>query len=146
MSVTIIKKTDETEDEQLVTVSSVTAAIGDVLYLPAGAVAWIPLDSSYEGWMRAAVVAKAVISANTTALVREISPYFTVEVTATNNTAVTDNGDRMIPDTQAIVNNTHSDSAAQGACFIQYAMVGATAEKRMLGKWICGSGINPDAT
>ena len=61
--------------------------------------------------------------------------------TCTNNSSTADNGDRMAIGAGAgIVNNSHSDVDTVVVGFIQRGIVGAAADKVIVGEIIYGSG------
>jgi len=140
----IVKDPNATDTIE-VTVSSVTAAVRDLLELDAGATAWTVANASTEHWQRKAIVQKAITSADTVASVILVNPWMLVEADVANNSSADDNGDRMILTDQNTVNNTHSDDTSEEANFVQIAPVGAAADKRILGFFLGGTGVNPDA-
>lgn len=135
-----------TEAEQIeVTVSSVTAAEGDLLELDVGATAWTVADSSTEHWQKKLLLTAPVASTDTLAKGLLLRSNDMVIAETVNNSAAADNGDRMVLTDQNTVNNTGTDNTGQTAVFIQHRPVGAAADKRVLGWFIEGSGVNPDA-
>lgn len=128
-----------------VTVSSVTAAAADLLELNAGATAWTVADSSTQHWEIKAIVVKAVASTDTVADVKLVHPWMLVEADVANNSDAAHNGDRMALTDQNTVNNSASDQTGQTANFVQIAPIGAAADKRILGRFLGGTGVDPDA-
>ena len=134
------------EAEQIeVTVSSVTAVDGDLLELDVGATAWTVADSATEHWQKKLLLTAAVASTDTLAKGILLKSGDLVIAETANNSAAADDGDRMLLTDQNTVNNSGSDSTAEEAIFIQHRPVGAAADKRVLGWFVEGSGVNPDA-
>ena len=134
------------EDAIPLAISSLTLAVGDMLMLNVGATTWVAATSSTAHWQRKAVTIQAATSAMTEVLCQEVFPgqMWVAEVANTADTA--HNGDRMVLTDSNTVNNTGTDSAAKEAVFIQSVPVGALSDKRVMGRIVWGSGVNPDAT
>jgi len=140
----IVKDPNDTDVIE-VTVSSVTAAVRDLLELDIAATAWTIADSATEHWQRKAIVQKAITSADTVASVILVNPWMLIEADSANNSDITHNGDRMLLTDQNTVNNTGTDNTSEEANFVQFGIAGAAADKRILGYFLGGTGVNPDA-
>lgn len=133
------------ENSRLLPISSLTLAIGDLIELDVGAVAWTVADSSTEHWQLKAIVQQAATTAATEALAALVVPGMLVEAEVANSSSANHNGDRMLLTDQNTVNNSGTDSTAEEACFIQLGVIGAATDLRVLGLIVPGTGINPDA-
>ena len=127
-------------------VSSLTAAVGDLLELTAGATTWAATTSSSNYFSRKAIVYKAVVSADTVALCYELNGAEKVKAESANNSNTAHNGDRMLLTDSNTVNNTGTDNTSQNVCFIQDGTSGAVADKRIIGRVIVCPSVDPDAT
>lgn len=127
-------------------ITSLAVTVGDMLALGVGATTWSASASTTQHWQLKAVASETVANTATEVLCRLVKPYQLWIAETAGNSAAADNGDRMVLTDANTVNNTGTDSAAQVACFIQLAPVGAAAEKRVLGIIVQGTGVDPDAT
>ena len=125
-----------------VSVSSLTAAIGDLLELTAGNVNWAKVTSSSNYFSRKAICMETLTSAST-ALVYELNGTELVEVQSANTANTTHNGDRMLATDENTVNNTGTDNTSQNVIFIQEATGRNTTT--IIGRVIVGPSVDPDA-
>lgn len=133
------------ETDEPLPISSLAVASGDALALGIGSTTWSAGAATTEHWQLKAVATETVTTAATTVNARHVLPgQFWVAETA-NNSAAADNGDRMLLTDANTVNNTGTDNTSEEACFIQLGVIGAAAEKRVLGFIVFGTGVNPDA-
>ena len=121
--------------------SSLTAAIGDLLELTAGATTWAKTTSTTDHFTRKAIVMETATSSSSI-LCMELTGTEEVvcDATAAGNTA--HNGDRMALTDENAVNNSGSDVTGQAVAFLQTGIVGTTKVK---GYVLTGSGVDPDA-
>ena len=140
-----VKYSDDSDSIE-VACSSLTASVGDILFLAAGSTTWAAVDGSTEKhWHRKAMVTKAVASASSVE-VKLLYPHDLLKLNTTNNSAAADNGDRMVMSSANTVNNTGTDSTDADAIVVQEAVVGAAADKVALFRLLGGTGVDPDAT
>lgn len=129
----------------LLPISSITVASGDLLMLAVGATTWSLATSAAEHWQRKAIAQEAATTAATEVKAIELDGNELVMAGSANNSNAAHNGDRMLLTDEDQVNNTGTDSTAEEACFLQTGVVGAAADKKILGRVLVGSGVNPDA-
>lgn len=134
------------EDGIPLPISSIAVTVGDMLMLTVGATTWVAGTSSTTHWERKAVAMETVTSAATEVKCQEIFPGQMWIVELANNSDAAHNGDRMVLTDTNTVNNTGTDSAAKEAVFIQYSPLGTNTDKRAIGRFVAGNGVNPDAT
>jgi hypothetical protein len=127
-----------------VPISSITVTIGDLLELVGGATTWTACTATSAHFNRKAIAMENATTAATEVLVQELTGTETVEVDVTNTAAAADNGDLMVLTDKDTVNNTHTTSTTEYACFIQ-DKPGKTTTK-IIGRVLVGNGVNPDAT
>lgn len=145
MAARLVKDPQNTEMIE-VTISSLALAVGDIVELDLGATAWTIANASTEHWQKKAVAAETVTSSATVVKVIPIYAEQTWELDGDSNSASAHDGDRMILSaTAGQVQNTGSDDASQEACFVQERPVGTAADQTLLGHFVEGTGINPDA-
>lgn len=126
-------------------ISSLAVAIGDLLELDVGAVAWTAADANTEHWQKKAVAVGSATTSDTEVLAVEVLPGMKFLAQTANNSAAADNGDRMLLTDTNTVNNTGTDNTSEEACVIQIAPVGAASDKQILCEVVYGTGVNPDA-
>jgi hypothetical protein len=126
-------------------ISSLAVAINDLLELLVGATTWTKCTSSSNYFSRKAIALAATTTAATEVLAYELNGEETVEAESINNSDATHNGDRMVLTDENTVNNTGTDNTSQNVCFMQTGVVGAAADKRILGRVLVGNGVDPDA-
>jgi len=144
MSFGIVKDPGETEVKE-VTISSLTLSPGDMLELNAGATAWTVADASTQHWQKKVVCIEPATSSDTKVKAIVVTDHQSWAVESANNSASADNGDRMILTDKNTVNNTGTDNASQNAIFIQENPVGDATDKKIIGTFKGGAGIDPDA-
>lgn len=121
--------------------SSLTAAVGDLIELTAGATTWAKCTSTSDHFTRKAIVMQAVTSASTV-LAQELKGSEEVVAEANQTAVVTANGDRQTLTDENTVANTGTDVTGQAVSFVQTGIVGTTKVK---GYVLVGSGVDPDA-
>ena len=128
-------------------VSSLTLAVSSMIELDIGATAWTAANASTEHWQKKAVLIEAAASGDTEVKAVLVNDLQTWEVDLDNNSNSSHNGDRMLLSaTAGQVNNTGTDNTSEEACFVQIAEVGPVGDQTCLGKFVGGSGVNPDAS
>lgn len=141
---TLLRSTG-TEEMIPLPISSITVAVGDLLFLTAGTTTWVLGTSSTTHWQQKAIATAAATTAETSVLAVLVIPGQMYEMSSANNSSATHNGDRMVLTDEDQVNNTGTDSTAEQAVFVQYGIIGAVADKRVYGTIVYGSGVDPDA-
>lgn len=146
MSARLVK--DPTNSEaKYIPISSTAFTVGSILELDVGATAWTIANASTEHWQRKAVCIETSTTSDTEIKAIMVNDLQTWEVDTDNNSNSSHNGDRMLLSaTAGKVNNAGTDDTSEEACFVQEAPVGAAADKKIIGKFVGGTGINPDAT
>lgn len=145
----ILKSDPQNTGFELVGMNNTTAAVGDLFCLAVGATYYtLATDSGTPimHWSRKAVVTEAVTTASDYAKVIPVNVNQVWEAESANNSNASHNGDRMIITDQNTINNTGTDSADADAVVVQVGTIGAVSDKRILVKFLVGSGANPDAT
>lgn len=146
MAFRLVKDPTNSEAKYL-PISSTAFTVGTCLELDIGATAWTIANASSEAFQRKAVCTETSTTSDTEIKAIEVNELQTWDVDCDNNSNADHNGDRMLLSaTAGQVNNTGSDDTSQEACFVQDAPVGATADGRILGKFMGCSGVNPDAS
>jgi len=140
-----IVKDDKDKGFDLLPISSITVAKGDLLMLAVGATTWILATAAAEHWQRKAIAQEAATTSDSFVKAVELDGSELVKAGSTNNSNAAHNGDRMLLTDEDQVNNTGTDSTAEEAGFLQTGVVGAAADKTILGHVLVGSGVNPDA-
>lgn len=128
---------------KLVAVSSLTAAIGDLLELTAGSTTWAKVTASSNYFSRKAILMETATAASSV-LVYELDGTETVEVESAATADATLNGDRMLATDENTVNNAGSDNTSQNVVFVQTGIGRNTTT--IIGRVIVGPGVDPDAT
>ena len=144
MAFELVKDPGNTEVIE-VTISSLTLSPGDMLELDAGATAWTVADASTQHWQKKVVVIEPATSSDTKVKGIVVTDHQTWKVETANNSASGHNGDRMLLTDLNTVNNTGSDDTSQEAIFIQENPIGSASDKRVVGNFKGGAGIDPDA-
>lgn len=124
--------------------SSLTAAIGDLIELTAGSTTWAAVTSTSDHFTRKAIVMETATSASSV-LAYELDGSERVQAESANNGNTAHNGDRMAATDTNTVNNSGTDVTGQAVVFVQDGVSGAAADKRILGRVLVGSGVDPDA-
>lgn len=140
-----LRKSRVVEEPVPVAISSISGSAGDMLALGAGSTTWAKAAATTEHWQRKAVAVEPYTTNDTEVLVIEVQPGQVWEAESANNSDAADNGDRMLLTDENTVNNTGTDNTSEEACFIQDGVLGAAADKRILGTIVYGTGVNPDA-
>jgi len=140
-----VRRDDRDKGLSMIQISSIAGTKGDLLELAVGATTWTEVTSSSTHFTRKAIAQDTYASADTEVLALEVDGSELVEVQVANNSNASHNGDRMVATDTNTVNNTGTDSAAKEAIFVQRGIVGAVADKNIVGNIITGSGVNPDA-
>ena len=145
MAFKLVKDTQETEFVK-VRIASQAYNIGDAVYLDrtADAVDVLPVSvgsgttNSVYG-----VAMETVTSAATTLLVAIIQPWQVWQALTTNNSVVNDKYQRMIIGaTAGTINNSHTDVTDSTAIFQQTGVVGALADKQIVGNFCVVRGVS----
>lgn len=126
-------------------ISSQTLAVGDMITLGVGSTTWAAATSSSTHFEKKAVCIQAATSSDSFVKAIPVNDYQLWEVELANNSNTAHNGDRMVLTDKNTVNNTGTDSTAEAAVFVQKAPIGAVADKKALGWFIAGTGVDPDA-
>ena len=122
------------QDTQMIEVptSSLTAAVGDLLELVEGSTTWAAATSSSNARTRKGVVQTATSSASVAQVIL-VTPFQLWIAETANNGAAADNGDLMVLSDTNTVNNTGTTATGATVVFQQFAVVGAAADKRVMG-------------
>lgn len=140
----LIVRDDRNKGSVELPISSASPAVGDLYELTAGSANWAAVTSSSNHFTRKAIVTRGGTSVTSIeAIVLDGNEL--VEVQSVNNSAAADNGDRMAATDANTVNNSGTDVTGQAVVFQQIGVVGAAADKRILGYVITGNGVDPDA-
>ena len=100
-------------------ISSQTVLVGDLFELVAGATGWTATAATSAFFNRKVIAYEAASSSATEFLGYEVKGNEIVEGQCTNTAAATDNGDLMVLTDKNTVNNTHTTSTTEYACFMQ---------------------------
>lgn len=129
---------DNAEAEMIVLpISSITVVLGDVLELVDGTSTWALATSSSNARTLKAVAQEAATSSATEVKAILVTPsqLWVAETANASNSAHV--GDRMALSDANTVNNSGSDTTGATGVFQMLAVVGATADNRILGRF-CG--------
>ena len=130
-----------------VTISSLAVTIGDLLELiPGEASTWTATTANSLNYSRKAIAMETVANTATSVLVQPLSGFELVAAESANDSAVADNGNLMVLSDVNTVNNSHTTSASEKACFLQTGTLGATTDKVILGHVMVGNSVDSDAT
>lgn len=140
----VVKDLDEAAFER-VDVSSLTAAVGDLLERTAGSTTWAKCTSSSNFFTVKGILQEALTSAST-ALIYRLNGREVVEADATNAANAAHNGDRMALTDENAVNNSGSDSTGQAVAFVQEGVLATSFGQKILGRVLVGNGVDPDAS
>jgi len=128
-----IKGTDRGNEK--VTISSITVAIGDLLMWDYENEVAILATSAVTPERVAGVAVAAATTADTSVLIQKISEFDEYVVDTTSNTATTDNYHRFsLTDENAVANG--ADQTDDTGIFMQLSPVGATANKKVRGRFV----------
>lgn len=142
---TLVSESGVEESIPLATTSNAVAQ-GDMLALAVGATTWADATATTEHWQIKAIASETIGTGDSVCKCQLVKPLQLWAVELANSSDAAHNGDRMILTDTNTVNNTGTDSTSQCAVFIQLYPVGAAADKRAIGFFVFGSGVDPDAT
>jgi hypothetical protein len=125
-------------------ISSQTVLVGDLFELVAGATGWTASTATSTGFSRKVIAYEAASTSATEFLGYEVLGNEVVEAQCADTAAAADNGDLMVLTDKNTVNNTHTTSTTEYACFMQTKPGSSTTS--IIGKILVGNGVNPDAT
>jgi hypothetical protein len=123
-----------------------TLAIGDLLYLSIGSTTWsLANTSSAEHFHKKLVITRIYNTTNDVEgiLVHEGQLW---EASTLADSAAAQDGDRMLTAGKNLINNSGTDNTSEEAVFVQLAAIQAAGDRRILGFFTGGGGVNPDAT
>ena len=127
--------------ERDTTVTSDAVAVGDVLYLTAGAVSYALGNSTgTQFWHKKIVVTRVWSTADVEGIV--VHPGQLWEATGSENSTLASDGDRMILTSARVVNNSATDDTTSLAVVIQRGVIGAAADKKLLVQFLDSSGFS----
>lgn len=145
MAFSLVKDTQETEYVK-VRIASQAYTLGDAVYLDRTSDAIDVLPVSVGNGTPNSIFGVAMETVPATAtelLVAVIQPWQEWKADATNASVVNDKFTRMIIGAGAgVVNNTGTDVAGSTAIFQQTGVVGALADKKLVGNFLKISGIS----
>lgn len=118
------------------TVSSLTGTVGELVDYDRTNEILAEATSSSTPESLAGVLVSAVTSADTSAQVQEICDGDEYIADVTNNSNSAHNYHRMVLTDSLTVNNTGTDDTTDAAVFMQIAPVGATTDKKILGRFV----------
>ena len=127
---------------KVLTMTSATYAVGDLVELVNGTTSWAKCTSSSNHFTRKAITMASGTTV-TSLLCMELNGTEEVQAESTNTANTAHNGDYMVLSDENTVNNTGTTSSAQTACFVQDGVAGTT---QIVGRVIVGGGVDPDAT
>lgn len=118
-----------------VRIASQAYTLGDLVAIDttADAVDVVPATGSSTTATIYAVAMQTVTSAATSLLVCLVDPSQEWVVDCTNTPSTNDNFQKMILTDKSTISNTHTNSTAATAVFLQLGVVGATSAKRIVG-------------
>lgn len=130
----LVKEQNETVYKKL-RIASQAYTLGDLAMIDttADAVDVVPATSSTTTANVYAVAMETVTSAATEALFCLVTPEQEWSTDATNTPSTNDNFEKMVLTDKSTVNNTHTNSTAATAVFMQTGVVGAASAKRIVG-------------
>lgn len=149
----IIRRDDRDKGAQALAISSIAVAPGDLLEFIIGeAATWTLCTTGSTNTSRKAIAIGSATTAATEVLGVILDGNEIVEATTANNSAAADNGNAMILGTATTgaqtVNNTGTTVAVTETeqVFVQLSVVGAAADKRVLGFVQVGNGVLQSAS
>lgn len=130
----LIKESNETVYQKL-RIASQAYTLGDAVMLDtsADAVDVIPATSSTTTANIYAVAMETVAATATEALFCLVNANQVWQVDCTNTPSTNDNMQKMVLTDKSTVNNTHTNSTAATAVFLQTGVTGPTSAKRIVG-------------
>lgn len=117
-------------------ISSLALVIGDLVDYDRSAYVAVKATASSTVESLAGIVLENTTTSDTSVLVQKINGNDEYIVDVANNSAATDNFQRMILTDENTVNNTHTDDTTDNAVFMQLAPVGAASDKKIRGVFI----------
>lgn len=116
-------------------IASQAYTLGDLAMVDvtADAIDVVPATSSTTTALVYAVAMETVAATATEALFCLVTPEQEWSVDSTNNSSTNDNYQHMVLTDKSTVNNTHSNSTAATAVFLQTGVSGAASDKRIVG-------------
>ena len=118
------------------TVSSLTGSVGELVDYDRASEILAEATASSTVESLAGVLVSPVVAADTSAQVQEIVDGDEYIADTTNNSSASHNYHRMILTDSLTVNNTGTDDTTDNAVFMQIAPIGATSEKKILGRFV----------
>lgn len=143
MAFEVLKDLHEAELQEL-PVSSFTGTKGDLVERLAAGTGWTACTATSPHFTPKAILMETVASASSV-LAYRLNGMETVKADSTNNGNAGHNGDLMVLTNTSTVNNTGTTSTAEYAAFVQEGILGATTDKKLLGRIMVGNGVDPDA-
>ena len=142
MAFGIVKDPMNTQAE-LLEISSQTVLVGDMLEIISGTTeSWVVTTSGTEWWTEKAIAIESATSSDTEVNCVLVHPLQLVEVEVANNSSTAHNGQRMVLTDKNTVNNTGSNATGNDAIFRQHSTVGVAADKKVVGYFSTGSGLD----
>lgn len=138
-------KDDRDKGFSALPISSITVAINDLLELKPGATTWTLVTSTSDHFTRKAIAMNSATTSDTEVDALELDGTELIEAESANNSSASHNGDRMAATDANTINNSGTDATGQAVVFLQTGVVGAASDKRILGRVLVGSGVDPDA-
>jgi len=131
----LVKEANETVCKKL-RVASQAYTIGDLVALDtsADAVDVVPATSSSTTATIYAVAIETVTSAATSLLCTLVNDQQEWECDCTNTPTTNDNYQKMVLTDKSTINNTHTNSTAATAVFLQTGVIGAASAKKIVGR------------
>ena len=143
MALKVISEVNELELKKF-PISSQTVLVGDLFVRTAGSTTWTAATATSRFFDRKVIAYEAASTAATEFLGYEVKGYENVEAEVTNAAVATDDGDLMVLTDKNTVNNTHTTSTTEYACFMQTGVGNDTTH--IIGKILVGNGVDPDAS
>lgn len=130
----LVKESNETVYKKL-RISSQAYTLGDLAMIDvtADAIDVVPATSSTTTALVYAVAMETVTSSATEAQFCIVTPGQEWSVDCTNTPTTNDNYQHMVLTNKSVVNNTHTNSTAATAVFLQTGVVGAASAKIIVG-------------
>lgn len=117
------------------TLSSLALVVGDLVTYNRSAYKVQKATVASEASDLAGIVKEATTTASTIVKLQTITPWDEYIVDTTNESNVAHNYQRMLLTNENTVNNTGTDNATDEAVFIQIGVVGAAANKKIVGRF-----------
>lgn len=117
------------------TVSSLALVVGDLVAYNRSAYKVQKATAASEASDLAGVVAEAATTASTIVKLQTITPWDEYIADTANESNVEHNYQRMLLSDENTVNNAGTDNTTDEAVFIQTGVVGAAADKKIIGRF-----------